>query len=63
MRATGLDRLNICALPALKESACIKAYSLEQGVFTTEPSEQVRGGKINVEKLLEMFLTRVPKYL
>src|SRR6201990_2019521 len=42
----------------LDEKRRQKRLAFSEGVFATEPSERIRGGKADLQKLLEIFLTR-----
>ena len=37
--------------------------AFSEGVLAIEPSERIRGGKADLQKLLEIFLTRGQKFL
>ena len=47
----------------LDEKRRPKRLAFSEGVFATEPSERIRGGKADLQKLLEIFLTRGQKFL
>src|ERR1700755_2423274 len=47
----------------LDEKRRLKRLAFSEGVFATEPSERIRGGKADLQKLLEIFLTRGQKFL
>src|SRR5678816_3363082 len=47
----------------LEENRRLKRLAFSVGVLATEPSERIRGGKDNSQKLLEMFLARGQKDL
>src|ERR1700755_2685600 len=47
----------------LDEKRRQKRLAFSEGVFATEPSERIRGGKASLQKVLEIFLTRGQKFL
>ena len=47
----------------LVENRRPKRLAFSVGVLATEPSERIRGGKEDLQKLLEMFLARAQKDL
>src|SRR5678815_2179124 len=47
----------------LEENRRPKRLAFSVGVLATEPSERIRGGKNDLQKLLEMFLARGQKDL
>src|SRR6201990_2331481 len=47
----------------LEENKMPKRLAFSVGVLATEPSERIRGGKEDLQKLLEMFLARGQKDL
>ena len=47
----------------LDEKRRPKRLAFSEGVLATEPSERIRGGKADLQKLLEIFLTRGQKFL
>src|SRR6201990_1808374 len=47
----------------LDEKRRPKRLAFSEGVLATEPSERIRGGKADLQNLLEIFLTRGQKFL
>src|SRR5678815_2899079 len=47
----------------LDEKRRKKRLAFSEGELATEPSERIRGGKADLQKLLEMFLARGQKFL
>src|ERR1044072_9551063 len=47
----------------LYEKRKSKRLAFSEGVLATESSERIRGGKGDLQKLLEIFLTRGQKFL
>src|SRR5678816_2204778 len=47
----------------LDEKRRPKRLAFSAGVLATEPSERIRGGKADLQKLFEMFLARGQKFL
>ena len=47
----------------LDEKRRKKRFAFSVGVLTTQTSERIRGGKADLQKLLEIFLTRGQKFL
>src|ERR1044072_4984297 len=47
----------------LEEKRRPKRLAFSEGVFAIDPSERIRGGKADLQKLLEIFLTRGQKFL
>src|SRR5678815_4739581 len=47
----------------LEENSRPKRLAFSVGELATEPSERIRGGKVDLQKLLEMFLARSQKVL
>src|ERR1700755_576303 len=46
----------------LDEKRGPKRLAFSEGVFAIEPSERIRGEKADLQKLLEIFLTRGQKF-
>ena len=53
---------NSCSVE-LDEKRRPKRLAFTEGVLATEPSERIRGGEADLQKLLEIFLTRGQKFL